>query len=132
MAARKKPAPAKPAPPLDEDGFMRLTGDRLWKWRALDAELRAGIVELDSVKRQIATEIARHPALAGLLSKQGELGAGISVARAELAKVLEEIEAEFGVDLKQCAFDDKTGRLYNLTEDGERGTPMKKTKRRTR
>jgi hypothetical protein len=40
---------AKPPARVDEDGFLCLTGDRFWKWRAVDVELRAGLVELDSV-----------------------------------------------------------------------------------
>jgi hypothetical protein len=135
MAARKKTTPApKPVPPTDEDGFLCLKGDRLWRWRAHDAELRAAIAEMDVVKVQVAAEIAKTPGLGALLGKQGELGAAISLAKSELMKVHAEIEEEFGVSLKECAFDDKTGRLYHLTESGERGAPLeqKKTKRRTR
>lgn len=131
MASRKVEAP-KPALPVDEDGFLCLTGDRLWKWRALDAELRAGLVELDSVKRQIAAEVAKNPELGGLLSKQGELMGAISMSRSELTVVQGEIEKQFNVSLKECAFDDKTGRLYNLKEDGERGEPMKTKAKRSK
>lgn len=132
MAAKKKVEAPQPALPVDEDGFLCLTGDRLWKWRALDAELRAGLVELDSVKRQIAAEVAKNPELGGLLSKQGELMGAISMSRSELTVVQGEIEKQFNVSLKECAFDDKTGRLYNLKEDGERGEPMKTRAKRSK
>jgi len=132
VAAKKKVEAPPPALPVDEDGFLCLTGDRLWKWRALDAELRAGLVELDSVKRQIAAEVAKNPELGGLLSKQGELMGAISMSRSELTSVQGEIEKQFNVSLKECAFDDKTGRLYNLKEDGERGEPMKTKAKRSK
>lgn len=135
MATRKKPLSSPPTPPpTDGDGFLCLSGDALWKWRALDAEFRAANVEMDSVKRQIAAEIAKYPELTALMGKQLELFGTIGTARAELAGVQADVEKLFGVSLKECAFDDKTGRLYHLMDDGERGEPMrqKKAKRRKR
>jgi hypothetical protein len=135
-SAKKKtstPRVVPPALPLDEDGFLCLTGDRLWKWRAHDAELRTATLELESLKQRIAHEVSRHPELSALLGQQAGAMGAVSTARAELSAVQTEIEKEFGVSLAECAFDDKTGRLYHLKEDGERGEPMKtKAKRNKR
>ena len=49
----------------------------------------------------------------------------------EVIAVQAEVEARFGVSLKDCALDDKSGRLFYLTPAGERGEPMKKTKTRS-
>jgi hypothetical protein len=125
--ATKKAAPP-PNPDLDivdEDGFLCLKGNRLWKWRALEAELRAELLELDSVKQRIQIEISKNPELPPLLTRQAELASSISQAKAEVLGLQGEIEQLFGVSLKECAFDDKTGRLYNLSDGGERGDPVK-------
>lgn len=111
---------------VDDEGYYCLKGDRFWKWRALDAELRAATAELDSVSRQIQVEISKHPELAALLQQKAALAGTISTAQSELLTVQTEIEKLMGVSLKECAFDDKSGRLYHLASDGSRGDPMKK------
>jgi hypothetical protein len=122
-------APAKVAPPVDAEGFLCLTGDRLWKWRALDAELRAGQTELERLSGAIQAEISKHADLANMIQQKAALGGTVSVAKSELLAVQAQIEAEMGVSLKECAFDDKTGRLYHLTTDGSRGEAVRAAKR---
>jgi len=136
MVAKKKIAKANGTAKVsesttDEDGFLCLKGDQLWKWRALEAEHRAANVELSMVSQRIQMEIAKHPELPTLLAKQKEMLSTISISHAELVNVQAEIEKAFGVSLKECAFDDKTGRLYNLTADGQR-TAVKPSKKRRR
>jgi hypothetical protein len=127
--AKASKAPAKVAPPVDAEGFLCLTGDRLWKWRALDAELRAGQTELERLSGAIQAEIGKHADLANMIQQKAALGGTVSVAKSELLAVQAQIEAEMGVSLKECAFDDKTGRLYHLTTDGARGEAVRAAKR---
>ena len=119
-------------PIVDEDGILCLKGDLFWKWRALDSELRAATSELTQVKSDISIEIAKHSALAEMISRQAGLIGQVSVAKGELLNVQAEIEKKLSVKLTDCAFDDKTGRLYNLAEDGSRGAPVKPKARRAR
>ncbi len=123
MASRKKRVHGLDL--VDEDGVLCLKGDRLWKWRALEAELRAASIESEVVQSRIQDEIAKTPELGALLAKKSDLARVVSTAKTELATVQAEIEKAFGVSLQHCAFDDKTGRLYNLTSEGERGDPVK-------
>ena len=116
----------------DEDGILCLKGDLFWKWRALDSELRTATIELEQTKANISIEIAKHQVLAELISKQAGLVGQVSVAKGELLNVQAEIEKKMSVKLADCAFDDKTGRLYNLAEDGTRGAPVKPKARRVR
>ena len=126
--SKEKPTAASPSSrdesTTDADGFLCVTGDRLWKWRALDAELRMSLAELNAVKQGITTEVALHPALVELFARQTDLLHAVSTGRAELATMHAEIEAVYGVSLKECSIDDKTGRLHNLTAEGTRGEPL--------
>lgn len=131
MARRPKEDIPKPSPPVDDEGNFCLSGDRLWKYRALDAELRTAMIALDSVKREIAAEIAKHPELTSLMGKQLECFGALGTAKAEFTTFQAEIEALFGVSLKECAFDDRTGRLHHLSDGGEPGDPMKAKKTTT-
>ena len=126
--SKEKPTAASPSSrdesTTDADGFLCVTGDRLWKWRALDAELRMSLAELNAVKQGITIEVALHPALVELFARQTDLLHAVSTGRAELATMHAEIEAVYGVSLKECSIDDKTGRLHNLTAEGARGEPL--------
>ncbi len=125
---KKTPAKAVATPDLslvDEDGFLCLKGDRLWKWRALEAALRAAQAEMDSVQQRLQIEVAKNPELPPLFAKKIELANNISMAKTEVLALQAEIEKVFGVSLTECAFDDKTGRLYNLNDAGDRGEPVK-------
>jgi len=115
---------------VDDDGFLCLKGDLFWRWRALDAELRAAIAEMESAQQQIQVEIAKQPELSALLQRKAALAGTISTAKTELLTVQGEIENALGISLKEHAFDDKTGRLYNLTAEGSQGDPMKPKSRR--
>ena len=114
----------------DDEGYLRLTGDRLWKWRALDAELRAAQAELETVSHQIQVEIAKNPDLSAMLQKKASLAGTMSTAKAEIASMQAEIEKDLGISLKEHAFDDKTGRLYHLGPDGSQGEPVKQKSRK--
>jgi len=116
----------------DDEGVLCLKGPLFWKWRALDAEHRAAVMELEQLKGKVAAEIAKHPELAELIGLQAGAVGQVSQAKGVLLQVQTEIEALMGVSLKDCAFDDKTGRLYNLASDGQRSDPVKPPKRRSR
>ena len=126
--ARKTKATATPT--LDDEGFLCLQGELLWKWRALDAELRTANLEIETTQARINAEIEKNPALKELLSQKAALAGQLSSAKTELNTVLMQVETVMGVSLKDCAFDDKSGRLYNLGEDGSRGAPMKPNKKK--
>jgi hypothetical protein len=130
MRKSKKAAEVVSSPNMDSEGFLCIQGTTLWKWRALDAELRALLSEMEQVKARVSAEIAKHQELASLFGIQAGLAGQISVAKGELNSVQSEIESQLGVPLKDCAFDDKTGRLYNLAQDGTRGEPVKPPKKR--
>lgn len=117
---------------LDADGVLCLRGALFWKWRALDAELRTAALELEQTQTRIATEIAKNTELAALINTKAALAGQLTTARAELNTVQEEIQGYINVSLKDCAFDDKTGRLYNLTTDKAASTPLKPPKHRVR
>jgi hypothetical protein len=121
---------------IDEEGVLCLRGSLFWKWRALDAELKSVTIEIEQTQTRISMEIAKNKELSDLMSHRSALAGQVSVAKTELANVQTEIEALMGISLKDCAFDDKTGRLYNLSPDGTRGEPatppVKQTKRRVR
>jgi len=110
---------------VDDEGILCLKGPLFWKWRALDAEYRTAIITMAQTKTKIESEINKNPTLVTLLGEQAGLAGQISVAKTELTNVQLEIEAHMGVSLKDCAFDDKTGRLYNLSSDGTRSEPIK-------
>lgn len=101
----------------DAEGFLCLSGDTLWKWRAFDAEVRAAQAELDSVNHRIQVEISKNQELASLLQKKAALSGSLSTAMKDLLGVQQEIEKNMGISLKDHAFDDKTGRLYNLASE---------------
>ena len=132
MKSKSKPTNSVNTDIADEDGVLCLKGDLFWKWRALDSELRAAVAEMEQTKDRIAVEISKHPELAEMISRQAGLAGTVSIAKTSLLQVQEEIETRMGVKLKDCAFDDKTGRLYNLMDDGTRGDPVKTPKRRVR
>ena len=129
--ARKKTVQL-PSPNVDEEGCLCIQGALLWKWRALDAELRAHLTEMEQLKSHLSAEIGKHPEIGKLIGDQAGLAAQISIAKSELNNVHAEIESLLKVSLKDCAFDDKTGRLYNLAENGTRGEPVKPPRRRVR
>lgn len=128
--ARNAKAPAVPL--VDDEGFLCLQGELLWKWRALDAELRTANLEIETTQARISAEIEKNPALKELLSQKASLAGQLSSAKTELNSVLAQVEQVMGVSLKDCAFDDKSGRLYNLGEDGSRGAPLKPSKKKKR
>lgn len=115
---------------VDDEGFLCLKGDLFWRWRALDAELRAALAEMESAQQQIQVEIAKQPELSALLQKKAALAGTISTAKTELLTVQGEIENTLGISLKEHAFDDKTGRLYNLTAGSSQGDPVKPRSRK--
>jgi hypothetical protein len=117
---------------VDDEGVLCLKGDLFWKWRALDAELRSLQLEVSSTQAKIVVEIDKHPQLKELFSAKAALAGQLSVAQTELTNVQAEIEKLLGVSLKDCAFDDKTGRIYNLAADGSRGEPRRLQKRTPR
>jgi hypothetical protein len=119
----KEEADAK-NPYRDSDGFICVTGALLWKWRALDAELRAWQAELDVIAGLIQAEMAKNAKLSELFQRKSALVGNVSVAKGELLSAQGEIEKEIGISLRECAFDDKTGRIYALNENGDRGDPV--------
>jgi hypothetical protein len=115
---------------VDDEGILCLKGPLFWKWRALDAEYRTATMSMAHVKSKIEAEINKSPILMALFSEHAGLAGQISVAKNELMNVHLEIETHMGISLKDCAFDDKTGRLYNLSSDGARSEPVKPKDRR--
>jgi hypothetical protein len=103
---------------VDADGFLCLTGTLLWKYRAIDAEYRN--TQLAALRKQadIEEEIQKHDRLRGLVAERRALLGESSVRATELQAVQQEIEATLGVSLKDCAIDDKSGRIFTLRADG--------------
>jgi hypothetical protein len=103
---------------VDADGFVCLTGTLLWKYRAIDAEYRNA--QLAALRKQveIEEEVQKHDHLRGLIAERKALLGESSVRATELQAVQQEIETTLGVSLRNCAIDDKSGRIYLLGEDG--------------
>lgn len=120
MAAKKaKPTTAVSPEHIDADGFYCVKGALLWKYRALDAEARNAGLSLQRAQEAIAREIAAHPTLKGLFADEKEALKNLSTKKSEIQAVYAEIGALFGVDLKDCAIDDETGRLHVLGDGGQ-------------
>lgn len=118
---------------VDADGNMVIEPTLLWKWRAHEAELRAAQLEHDTVTREVQDEITKNPVLSQLVQRKAAAASSLSMAMKEIEQVQAELEKELGISLKQVAFDDKTGRVYNLaegtvTQEGAQGGPVKPTK----
>ena len=123
MTAKKRSprnAPNPPTPSVDAEGFLCLSGDLFWKYRALDSDYARAQLELLQVKANIKAEIDRCPALKDLLAREGNLLAKSALALNELQMVNLEIEGCLGISLENCAIDDRTGRVYDLNPDGEK------------
>lgn len=131
MARKKTQAVAAAEIPsiLDEDGFLVVPTPLLWRWRAHEAELRSATLEMEQAQAFISSEIEKNPTLKEWLAKKAALVGQMSNAKSEVSTIQALIETTMGVSLKDCAFDDKTGRLYNLAEDGSQGTPKKPVKK---
>ena len=132
-----KSANGNPAAPVaskprhvDADGFLCLQGAHLWKWRALDAELRAAAVELVSTEHKILAVVAQHEQLSSLIQQKAGFAAVISHTRTEIQNTQAEIEKDLGISLKNYSFDDKTGRLHDLTPTVVQSAPVRKSTRK--
>lgn len=115
----------------DEDGYLCLKGDLFWRWRALDAETRTAQMALERATSKIQAEIDKNPALKELLADKAAAAGAVSAAMSELRTVQADIEEKMGLSIKDCSFDDKTGRLYVHAPDGTK-EPVKPAKRSRR
>ncbi len=103
----------------DEEGHYRLTGELFWKYRAVDSDyVRVQAAVLHN-KEQINAFIEKTPELRDLFAKKTELMNQSSITVGELMAVQAQIEKLFGVDLKECSIDDKTGVLHVLKDGKE-------------
>ena len=134
MATKKAPLKTKKTvtvadPNTDSDGFLCLRGEILWKFRAVDAEHRNLLLGVEQKRAAVAEEITKHPDLLRLIGERDALILQANQHSKEVMSIQQEIEASLGIELKDCTIDDKTGRLFILT-NGEQVPvlPKKPTK----
>lgn len=124
MASKKPAKPAKtpkttskiPVEYLDDDGYYVLKGELLWQYRALDAELRNLSLDAKSRAEELQAELDKHPEIKELISAKNAITAETAVKMHDLQLLHKQIEDIFSVSLKNCAIDDKTGRIHEFVD----------------
>jgi len=89
----------------------KLTGIRFWKWRALDAELRASSTELRVIGEQFAHELEQNKALATLHLEMRVRETQHRARVAELRAYLSHLSDKMDVDVLTADIDDVTGTI---------------------
>ena len=123
----KKQAPV----PVDEDGFMCLQGELLWKYRAVDAEYRNTVLAMDGKQREILEELKKYPDLQRMVGERDALTISVRLHQNELIEVYKVISDALHIaDMTNVSIDDRTGRVFVL-DDGKQ-IPVKPVKPKTR
>lgn len=100
---------------VDEGGYLALRGELFWKWRALNADFTNATHALAQRRTEFEQMLAATPPL---VSKRDEVHAAsqaLAQAKRDLDEVQQAIGTQLGIDLKDCAIDDSTGRLHVLS-----------------
>lgn len=129
MPRKSSTAPAF-TPPTDEEGVLVLQGELLWKWRALDAEMRHAGLAVQEKQREIDDEVAKHETLKTLIGDKHGLVRAHSQAQIEMKALLGEMEKQLGISMERVSIDDKTGRVYVLDDAGQAIPQKPKGKKR--
>lgn len=119
---RKTTSSSKSNPDLvDDAGFAAVKGSLLWKYRAISAEwseAQALLREKLLKEREEYTKDIYAP-LRRIKSEISQMQIENASKTSELAAVTKEIAESFGLnDLKNCAIDSTTGRIYVLDDAG--------------
>jgi hypothetical protein len=117
---------------VDTDGVICLRGELLWKYRAVDAEYRNILLAIGQKDSAIRLEIQKNRTLSALMAEKETLQVSKKSHEVELNEVHSSIESVLGISLKECAIDDKTGRVFSFAEDGKTIPLLAKKKRSPR
>ena len=93
----------------------RLTPMQRWKWRALEAEARAEMIESKRLRLKFDALLQQHPVVAAFYEKFLGQQTCARAAHRACADFASELAEYHGVDMEKTLVDDETGRL----------TPMK-------
>lgn len=118
MATRKSKAAPSAKTFVDSDGFVCLSGELFWKWKALEAANRAATIELEDVQKRIALETQKHPELVALMERRGGVMGELSVARSGMTEIVKQFEDGTGLVYAECAINDQSGRVFHVKQDG--------------
>jgi hypothetical protein len=128
MARKKKeiiteqPEVITPPPPedrvhpdyRDENGDVRLPPIQYWKYRALSAEIAKTRLEYDKAKADFEAIVLNTPSLMNCRAQMASAKGQSAQFVAEINEFHKEVEEKTGLDLKNCAFDDISGRISVL------------------
>jgi hypothetical protein len=129
MAKKKATAVATISPDyLDDEGYYVLKGELLWQYRALDAEIRNLNMDAKIRSDELAAELDKHPEIKELISAKNAITAETAVKMHDLALLNKKIEDVFKVNLKNCAIDDKTGRIHEFVDGAPQAMRMPEPK----
>lgn len=106
---------------------LTIKGDVFWKWRALSSDYERLAMMLSVKSTELNAALAASPEIKALIDQRVAAANEASVAKSELLKCQEAIELKYKINLKDCAIDDKTGRVFNL-KDSEPVPVLKKKK----
>lgn len=125
VAAKKAPARKKAAPKgptlVDDEGFAIVSGELLWKYRASVAEWNEAQALLTSARLQEQQELQKelYAPLRKVRHDINQKTMGRESKTKELREVQQQIADLFGLsNLKNCAIEDNTGRIYILDSTG--------------
>lgn len=119
--ATRKKSTADAVKKEDDAGFACVLGELLWRYRAISAEWNEAQALLREVLLQEEKEYAKevYAPLRKLRSQIKHMQLENSGKTAELTQVQAAIAERFNLpDLKNCAIDSTTGRIYLLDDEG--------------
>jgi len=108
--------------PVDDQGFVCLQGELLWKYRALDSEYRSACVGVTQKDAELAVELAKpeHQIIRQLHSDRIALKIEAARKGESLSEFNRDVEKKMGVSLQACSIDDETGRIYILQDGAQK------------
>jgi hypothetical protein len=106
----------------DDDGLV-LSDDLFWRWRALSSDHERLVLTLQAKTKDLELALSLAPDIRSLMEQRTSLIGEMATAKSELLTIQKEIEAAHNIQLKDCAIDDRTRRVYNLAPDGTK-TPV--------
>lgn len=115
MARKTK---GKTAATSEEDDSMVLTGVLFWKFRAVESDFARVQMELDLKSAELGQLMAKYDDVRACFGARQALLNELSTKKADVIAVQQEIQAHLGVDLRNCSFDDKTGRIHVILPSG--------------
>jgi len=96
----------------DEEGFLVLKGELFFRWKAADNEVLNTELSLKLKQIEVDALLEKYPEVQSALNQRQYIITRSVQAQAERAKVYKDIEAHFGISLKNVSIDDVSGRVH--------------------